>query len=157
MRGIGRGLLLALAVALFSAPVIATTRQDEETVAIAIEAGRLDAMMDSVGRVLRIHGPRDLDPRASYEPRTYIAFSLKRAVSQYNRLMPVACARHLMTGGRCGRRYEPIWLQRLSDRDTDAILQAHVDDAAKPIEALWTALCGHRSIARGQRDACEIE
>ncbi len=148
-----------LAVALLAAlqtPAPAATQYDEQTIEIAIEAGRLDAMMESAGRILHAHREREVDARAAYEPRRYIALSLQHAVARYNVLIPVACKQHFMTGGLCGRGFHPKWLREFSNADSDTVLHARVEEASVPIKALWTSLCHNQSI-RKSRDACEIE
>jgi len=151
--------LLALAIAAIAtltSPAFATTRHDERLAELAIEAGRLDAMMDGVSRALHVHATRDVQPMSAYKATTYISLSLRRAIRQYNGLMPIACRRHLIAGGQCGHRYEPVWLHSaFSDRDDEATWQARIEDASVPVEALWNSVC--KRLSHTRRDVCEIE
>ncbi len=142
---------IALCMALLQPAALA---QDGDVTGLAIDAGRLDAMMRKSAEILRI---ADVDetqlPPVEGEGQAYAA--LRDAVARYRRLVPIACHLGKVSGAFCSDAYAPSWLN-------DPVLpkagefRRRIDDATAHIAAFWDALCEPLR-AQGENDACEIE
>jgi hypothetical protein len=127
-----RALTMLLLIGL-STPALA---EPPDTSTMVIDAGRLGVMMDQSQRILGL--PDDPEQDGSTET----AVVLRNAVKQYQRLLPVACARHVALNGLCGQSfYAPSWLNDLSTPAPE-VLRARIDEATDRVAPLWNALCG---------------
>ena len=149
--------VLALAIVLLF--LMATVRYRDEARDIAIEAGRLDAMMDNVGVILgaRRFEP-DVKPSTPFDSRDYAEQSLARAMIQYDRLLPIACSRRLVRGAICRRAPWPAWMNHraLSD-ESDQVLRERLNEVSARVVPFWSAFCKSPAGGAGRRSACETE
>lgn len=128
MKQIAAAVLLLLAVQ----PVRA---DDADSSVMTIDAGRLGVMMDQSQRILGL-------PDADDQDGTTETFAmLKSAVRAYQRLLPVACERHIGKVACDQPSYAPPWLQQDAVPPPD-VLRARIDEATDPVSGLWSALCG---------------
>lgn len=105
-----------------------------DPMAMTIDAGRLGVMMDQSQRIL---GLPDADDQSS-STETFAV--LKNAVRAYQRLLPVACERHIGKVACDQPSYAPPWLQQDAAPAPD-VLRARIDEATDPVSGLWSALC----------------
>lgn len=151
-------LLVVMALVVTFVLVMATARYSGESAETAIEAGRLDAMMDSASRVLAVHtGVPAVSAVSTYDSTEYAEQSLRRAVIQYNKLLPVACVRHLVRKSLCMGQLWPAWMNRgFTSDEPDLVLHERIDDVSYRVTPFWSALCwGQHGEAR--RRACQVE
>jgi hypothetical protein len=122
------------AAALLLLAVQAVRADDADSPAMTIDAGRLGVMMDQAQRILGLPDADDQDSNTE----TFAV--LKNAVRTYQRLVPVACARHIGKAPCDRPSYAPAWLQ-LDTVPPPEVLRARIDEATDPVSALWNALC----------------
>ncbi len=109
-------------------------RADDDTFIMVIDAGRMGVMMDQSQRILGLPD----DPPGDGNTETFNV--LKNAVRQYQRLLPVACARHLAKEVCETAYYAPGWLGDAGN-PAPAVLRKRIDEAMEHMPALWGALC----------------
>jgi hypothetical protein len=132
----GTGMKRALALMLLVGVGTPALAEPPDTLTMVIDAGRLGVMMDQSQRILGL--PDDPEQDGSTET----AVVLRNAVKQYQRLLPVACARHVALNGLCEQSfYAPSWLNDLSTPAPE-VLRARIDEATDRVAPLWNALCG---------------
>jgi hypothetical protein len=109
---------------------------EQDDFIMTIDAGRLGAMMNQSQEILKLPS----DP-ASSDGSTETWAVLRRAVLEYQRLLPVACARHAVAKDVCEPAfYAPRWLADVSRPKPD-VLRARIDEAQGHVSALWGGLC----------------
>lgn len=127
---------------------------------LAIDAGRLDVMMDQSTEALRLLAP-NADPGNLDTPdaqRAYAFQELVSAVLRYNAISDRACRQGLVSEALCGGPYLPVWLSERPDTArTDAALRAMIDDAAAQLTPFWAALCEKGRKAAHDDTFCAIE
>jgi len=132
-----------------SGTAAAQTSSDDEATQLAIEAGRLNAMMDQVALLLGVANGEEIAPSTHED-----AFSeLSDAVRSYNRLGPVACAQIVVPEGICPGSYAPGWLARPPITAKD--LRHDIDDAATHLEPFWRMVCAAKDNANHK--TCQLE
>jgi hypothetical protein len=119
----------------FAAAVAAALAAPPDPFIMTIDAGRLGVMMDQSQRILGLPD----DPAQDGSTETPVV--LRNAVKQYQRLLPVACAKVAALKGLCEQSfYAPRWL---NDGGTPSpeVLRARIDEATDRIAPLWGDLC----------------
>lgn len=125
-------------------PVLAVSLQidpDAEDI-YGIEIGRLELMVDQIRHLLR---PAErIDVSAPLNPPLQALYRrLSATVTQFNGLLPAACATHRVPAGSC-LPYHPTWASVIPVDLGDAI-----DDAYGHVGPVWVALCtGHKRQCR---------
>lgn len=142
----------SLAATILCTTVAAAAAQD--SMALAIDSGRLDAMMRKSAEILQISDVDETSlPPVTDEGQAYAA--LRDAVSRYERLVPIACHLGKVSDEFCTAAYAPSWLNDTALPDDDEF-RRRIDDASAHIAPFWNALCEPLR-AQGENDACEIE
>lgn len=114
----------------------------EENDLVAIEAGRLDLMVDQMAQLLKQPAPRKADETIS---RADLSARLSLTSARFNGLLPLACrARHIPQKD-CAV-WHPAWLNAPT---IDPV--AAVDEGYSHIRPVWAAVCA------GNKKACRIE
>jgi hypothetical protein len=114
----------------------------EESDLAAIEAGRLDAMVDQIALLLK-QPVRRRDGEALSQANLPAHLSL--TVARFNILLPLACRARQLPSKDCAV-WHPAWLNAFVPDPVVA-----VDDAYIHIRPVWAALCA------ANKRACRIE
>lgn len=118
----------------------------DDDVLFAIEADRLNIMLDQMARILR--QPQDehhSDIARLDDSRQSLLVQLSRAAARFNRLLPAACRNGRLLPQLCAGSYRATWTGApLSAGPAQAIGKLY-----QHVHPVWTALCaGHRKLCR---------
>jgi len=106
---------------------------------LAIEAGRLEVMVDQIALVLRVPQTGEHDGTMD---RQDMPERLSTTAARFQFLAPLACSRHISKTA-CGV-WHPSWI-KASQSDLGAV----VDESYAHIRPVWAALCAsHENICR---------
>jgi hypothetical protein len=114
----------------------------EESDLAAIEAGRLEVMVDQIALLLKQPVPRRDGEALS---RVNLPAHLSLTVARFNTLLPLACHARQLPSMNC-IVWHPAWLNAFVPDPVVA-----VDDAYLHIRPIWVALCA------ANKRACRIE
>jgi hypothetical protein len=140
-------------------PKLAAPGAGNQDLLLAINAGRLDVMMDEVDDLLSPRSRTHVDstsPPATDHLQSAMN-SLSSAVTHYQRLLPVACQKRIIAKQMCTGIYRPGWLtRRVAAPPKPEVVRGRIEDAQRHLEPLWSAVCddGRR---RTGNDVCPIE
>ncbi len=142
-----RRVLVAAAVALMATPAWG---DEQDNFIMVIDAGRLGVMMNQSQEILG----QPSDPARDGSTETWAV--LRRAVFDYQRLLPVACARHAVAKEVCEPAfYAPRWLGDAA-APTPEVLRGRIDEAQAHVGALWGGLCA-RLPKKHDESWCQLE
>ena len=115
----------------------------EEGDLAAIEAGRLDIMVDQIALLLMQQPVPRRDSGAM--PRGDLPARLALTVTRFNNLLPLACRARQLPSRDCAA-WHPAWLNAPVANQVAA-----VNDAYLRIRPVWAAMCA------ADKNACRIE
>ena len=150
--------LLALTLSFLAAPALAAEDDDPST--LAIEAGRLDVMMDQSREALKLLAPnaKDTDLDTPQAQRAHAFEELVTAVLRYNLVANEACRRSLVSAKLCTGPFLPAWLKDRAGTDHDAAsLRAMIAEASERLMPFWSAMCEKGKKASGDDTFCAME
>jgi hypothetical protein len=145
--------------ALFLA-TLPTLAADDDTYALAIDAGRLDVMMDQSSEALKLLAPtaKDDAPASPQAQRNRAFDELVTAVLRYNLIAHETCRRALVSAKLCTGPFLPDWLKDGADVDHDvSSLRAMIDETSARLEPFWNELCEKGRKASNDDTFCAIE
>jgi hypothetical protein len=161
MRAISAALLAWLIGFQVSAAASADAPSSEtDSAVLAIDAGRLVAMVDRTAEALKLLAPSTRDDDAGQEPaQTGPVFpELAYAVRRYNILVGEACSVGAADAEFCAEPYAPVWLDDAPDAlHGNAALRAMIDDAAAHLEPFWRLICAKATRASKDEAFCQLE
>ncbi len=123
---------------------------------LAIEAGRLQAMLGKTETLLKLTDNEEVSPTTDTVRQTDDPFILlKDAVIRYDRDLSEACARNAITGPICNDLLAPYWLASRTVPPR-ADLATMIEGVSRHITPFWKEAC--RVGGKGSDDSlCEIE
>jgi hypothetical protein len=133
---------------------------DADPAVLAIDAGRLGAMVDRTADALKFLAPSARDDTTAQEPaQTGPVFpELVYAVRRYNILVGEACSAGIVGMEFCANPYAPTWLGDAPDASYgNAALRAMIDDATAHLEPFWSLVCAKATRASKDEAFCQLE
>lgn len=112
-------------------PAQSAGSQAGEEALLAIDAGRLTAMLDQVAMLLKANG-------SDVAGDDDIDSELRSTAARYRALLDLACHRDLFAGSQCAESYA---LPASSMPVSDSALRREIDDLTSRVHPLWIAVC----------------
>lgn len=123
----------------------ANAQPPDDDAILAIESGRLVAMLDQVSTLMKL-------PEAEQPSTPGAAAALGFAVARYNTLLRAACGKMIVEEAECRTAYAPP----LQPEPVPAgILRLEMDDAQARISRFWQTVCA--KLDDRKNPSCQME
>jgi hypothetical protein len=151
MRILSAGVFI---LAMAFVPAAADEQPDND--GLAIDASRLDLIVDQSEEALKLLVPQAKDGQFAVETGQAAFAELAGAVLRYNFLQDQACNAGVVARRLCTGPYRPAWLNA-GAAHSNAQLRAMIDEASARLVPLWEALCDKGRPLAHDESFCRIE